>query len=107
MHPKNSTADVLTQHPAVMQPVKFSNVDEGKHQLQTVPGADLSDGLRLAAEISLGVERLCARLDYAANYNDDPITCVELRTLGLLAGAAAALVQAARYGLSHAQEVGQ
>lgn len=107
MHPENSTTASPTQQPPTMRSVKFSNMDEGSHQLQTVEGADVSDGLGLAADLALGMERLCARLDFATNYNDAPITCVELRALGLLAGAAAAIIQAARYGLSHAQEAGQ
>lgn len=105
MQPKSSTTDEVTQQPPTMRPVKFSHMDESDHQLQTVEGADLTDGLRLAAELALGVERLCARLDFAANYNDDPVTCVELRALGLLAGTTAALVQAARYGMKAQEEV--
>ncbi len=106
MRPKNITTDALTQHPPTMRSVKFSNIDEGNHQLQTVEGADVNEGLGLAADLALGLERLCARLDFNTNHNDDPVTCVELRALGLLAGTTAALAQAARYGLSHAQEAG-
>ncbi|BBN61764.1 hypothetical protein [Pseudomonas sp. KUIN-1] len=82
-----------------LQSIKFGARDDMNHLIQVIQGGDAGEGLALAADLALGVERLCARLDVAINDGEDPITCVELRSLGLLAGTAAALVQSVRYSL--------
>ena len=90
-----------------LKSVKFGRLDEGDQLFQTVQGANSGDALDLAADLALGVERLCDRLDFATNNNEDPVTCVELRASSLLAGTAAALIQSVRYGLRNAEETGQ
>lgn len=90
-----------------MQSIKFGARDDMNHLLQVVQGGNAGDGLAMAADLALGVEHLCARLDVAINDGEDPVTCVELRSLGLLAGTAAALIQALRYSLRDDQGAAQ
>ncbi|MEQ4284475.1 hypothetical protein [Pseudomonas syringae] len=90
-----------------LQSIKFGARDDMNHLIQVIQGGDGSEGLALAADLALGVERLCARLDVAINDSEDTVTCVELRALGLLAGTAAALVQSVRYSLRDDAESGQ
>lgn len=90
-----------------LQTIKFGARDDMNHLLQVTQGGDAGEGLALAADLALGVERLCARLDVAINDGEDPVTCVELRSLGLLAGTAAALVQSVRESLREEQEASQ
>ena len=90
-----------------LQSIKFGARDDMNHLIQVTHGGDGGEGLALAADLALGVERLCARLDVAINDGEDPVTCVELRSLGLLAGTAAALIQALRYSLRDDQGAAQ
>ncbi|RMV78472.1 hypothetical protein [Pseudomonas amygdali] len=90
-----------------LQSIKFGARDDMNHLLQVIQGGDSSEGLALAADLALGIERLCARLDVAINDGEDPVTCVELRSLGLLAGTAAALVQSVRESLREEKEASQ
>ena len=90
-----------------LQSIKFGARDDMNHLIQVIQGGDGGEGLALAADLALGGERLCARLDVAINDGEDPVTCVELRSLGLLAGTAAALIQAVRYSLRDGAESGQ
>ncbi|MGN2388170.1 hypothetical protein ACTACB_17540 [Pseudomonas syringae] len=90
-----------------LQSIKFGARDDMNHLIQVIQGADGGEGLALAADLALGVERLCARLDVAINDGEDPVTCVELRSLGLLAGTSAALIQAVRYSLHDHAEAGR
>lgn len=90
-----------------LQSIKFGARDDMNHLLQVVQGGNAGDGLAMAADLALGVEHLCARLDVAINDGEDPVTCVELRSLGLLAGTAAALIQALRYSLRDDQGAAQ
>ncbi|MCD5993852.1 hypothetical protein KDX38_09470 [Pseudomonas sp. CDFA 602] len=90
-----------------LQSIKFGARDDMNHLLQVVQGGDAGEGLALAADLALGVEHLCARLDVAINDCEDPVTCVELRALGLLASTAAELVQSVRYSMRDDQGAAQ
>ncbi|MCD5997262.1 hypothetical protein KDX38_27210 [Pseudomonas sp. CDFA 602] len=90
-----------------LQSIKFGARDDTNHLVQVIQGGDAGEGLAMAADLALGVEHLCARLDVAINDGEDPVTCVELRALGLLASTAAALVQSVRYSLRDDAEASQ
>ncbi|EFW81918.1 hypothetical protein [Pseudomonas savastanoi] len=50
-----------------LQSIKFGARDNMNHLIQVIQGGDSGEGLALAADLALGVERLCARLDVATN----------------------------------------
>lgn len=77
--------------------VEFGGINDDL--LQVVEGGSVSVALDLAADLSLAVEGLCGRLDFSTNNNCDPVTCAELRALGLISGTAAALLQSICYSL--------
>lgn len=106
-HAKNSTTHAVTQLLPTMKSVRFGNIDEGHHPLQTISGADPYSALVLAADLALGIEKLCSRLDVATNNGDEQAGCVELRSLSLLAGTVAALVKSVNYSLRDALEAAQ
>ncbi|MEQ7921167.1 hypothetical protein ABQX22_18360 [Xanthomonas sp. WHRI 1810A] len=75
--------------------------------MQVTAGGNVEEALELAANLTLGVERLCQRLDFSISNNEDPVEAVELRALAFLAGASASLIQSVRYGMKAQEEVGQ
>ncbi len=56
-----------------LQSIKFGARDDMNHLIQVIQGGDSGEGLALAADLALGVERLCARLDVAINDGEDPV----------------------------------
>ena len=75
--------------------------------MQVTAGGNIGEALELAANLTLGVERICQRLDFAINMNEDPVECIELRALAFLAGASASLIQSVRYGMKAQEEASQ
>lgn len=75
--------------------------------MQVTAGGSIEEALELAATLTLGVERLCQRLDFAINMNEDPVECIELRALAFLSSATGSLLQAVRYGMKAQEEAAQ
>ncbi|MBM9487009.1 hypothetical protein JBE38_13845 [Pseudomonas sp. ICBG1301] len=101
-HPKNSITQQTLQLPKL---TPFSFGDAGCEMFTIKEGADLIEGLKIAADISDGINQLCGRL--YARINDGEIAYVsEVRALGFLGEVVCALARSAQVSLQKQQDAG-
>lgn len=102
MHPENSTTQESMQLPKL---TPFSFGDAGCEMFTIKEGADLIEGLKIAADLSDGIHQLCSRLH--AEINNGEIAYVsEVRALGFLGEVVCALARSAQVSLQKQQDAG-
>lgn len=102
MHPKNSTAQQTVQLPKL---TPFSFGPEYIAMFSIQEGADLVQGLAVAADLADGISQLCGRLRDSIN-DGETAYCAEIRALGFLGDAVSALTRSAQVSLKRTSEAG-
>lgn len=95
MKSENSIPEAVSQQ-SVLSAVAFGG--ENSNLLSICAGGNIEQGLELAADLAIGVEQLCSRLEQSINFGELAY-CSEVRALGFLSGTVAAFIRAAQFGL--------